>query len=164
MASPFETPRFSQFITICTHEYRNFLGLIRLQRHHKIWCPSPWGQAVEKTLRSMQQDEAAVVLEDYVVMPNHLHLLVLFHTCDRRLSHNFIATCKQGLARAMRAASPTEEPLWEKSFFQHTIQSTQSHYALSQSIRSHHDHWMYDSLYRPVLAANVAEPPAPWYP
>lgn len=163
-AEPWYAPYFSQFITLCTHEYRPTLGLIRLQHHHRLWRPSAWGQAAATVLEKLQTTETAHIVEEYVVMPNHIHLLVSFQTCDRRYAHHFITHCKQSLAQAMRAAEPSSGPFWEKSFFVQTIQTSHTHYAFSEALRTHHDQWQYDSLYVPCRPQPTADTSPYWYP
>ena len=159
-----DTLRFMQFITLSTHEYAPLLGLVRFQRHHKLWTPSPWGQAVTAGLEELRSHEGPVLSEDFVVMPNHIHLIAHFKSSDRRLSHNFVTTCKHMLASAMRAASPTTKPLWNKSFQAQTIHSQQALEALSASLCNHHERWQYDSLYVPHPTESLAKPPSLPYP
>lgn len=162
--SDWDTLQFTQFITLCTHECQPLFGLIRLQRHHQLWTPSPWGQAVIAGLEAIQEAHEQALLEDFVVMPNHIHMIALFRGCDRRLSHNFVTYCKHFLAQAIRDVSPTRQPVWAKSFHAQTIHSTHTHTALSESIRTHHERWPYDSLYCSSHPTLVAEPHRPWHP
>ena len=77
----YNTPGY-YFITICTKERQKLLcdvvgtGLldgpqIRL---------TPWGETAEKQLRTMRDFYDDIRLEHYVVMPNHVHLLL--HVLD----------------------------------------------------------------------------------
>lgn len=61
------------FITICTKNKKCILGTIK----HDHLIPSEIGQDLLEVLREASSKETATEIIQYVVMPNHVHLLVL---------------------------------------------------------------------------------------
>lgn len=138
-----------QFITICTHEKQHILGKIYKRKDEHIWQPSPWGLAASDGLKKLKLSSQLVMIQEYVVMPNHVHMLVLYKRCNDRLVKWFISHCKHIMAQHMLKVHYTSEPLWEKSFSGHYVQREYTQYALSQDMREHQSRWHYDSLNTP---------------
>ena len=72
------------FITICTHERENLFwetvgaSIARPQKVNLSAC----GQAVDSAIKEIPKHYAAVSLDHYVVMPNHVHLLLQINTLE----------------------------------------------------------------------------------
>ena len=66
------------FITVCTLERRNYfwknVGAI-IDRPQDVEL-SPYGKMVDNAIQSIPSAYPALSLESYVIMPNHIHLLV----------------------------------------------------------------------------------------
>ena len=70
------------FVTIWTHDRRCILS--RITVGEGLAPPavelSPVGQCVKEQLRALPKRYPAVHIDNYAIMPNHIHLLVSFHT------------------------------------------------------------------------------------
>ena len=67
------------FVTICTHEKRCILSTITVgDGVLDVPCVrlSPYGKIVEETLREIVNTYSWLSLDRYVIMPNHIHLLL----------------------------------------------------------------------------------------
>ena len=135
-----------QFITLCTHEKQTTLGRIYKDKNGFVWQPTVWGMAAEEGLRKLKLSSQLVLIQDYVIMPNHVHLLVLYRRCNDRVVKWFISHCKHTMAQHMLKAQHTNEPIWETSYSSHYVQREHTQLALSQNIREHKTRWHYDSL------------------
>ena len=60
------------FVTICTHEKRHTFGQIV----HAQFIASDLGKIVEDNIKSIPQHYQDVEILNYVVMPNHIHLVI----------------------------------------------------------------------------------------
>ena len=60
------------FITICTKDKAHTLGTVA-HAHVRL---TRYGEAVDETIRAIPEVYPNVILEHYVVMPNHIHLLL----------------------------------------------------------------------------------------
>lgn len=72
----YSTPN-AYFITVCTDKRKNLfwantanLGFLQL---------SPYGVAVEDAIKGIAKHYPAVSVDNYVIMPNHIHLLLQIH-------------------------------------------------------------------------------------
>ncbi len=61
------------FVTLCTHDRACLFGTVRDGMMH----PNEIGRAVDEEWRRSEDRRAEIVLDAYVVMPNHLHGIVL---------------------------------------------------------------------------------------
>ena len=68
------------FLTICTDKRKNLLSKIvggdDLGAPKKIIL-KPYGKIVEKYILSIEKAYDTVTVENYIIMPNHIHLLIL---------------------------------------------------------------------------------------
>ena len=67
------------FVTICSHEKRCILSTITVgDGVLDVPCVrlSPYGKIVEETLREIVNTYSWLSLDRYVIMPNHIHLLL----------------------------------------------------------------------------------------
>ena len=71
------------FITICTEHRKNLLSTIvggdDLGAPKKIVL-KPYGKITEKYILSIEEAYETVKVENYIIMPNHIHLLLLIDT------------------------------------------------------------------------------------
>ena len=61
------------FITICTRERENFLGIIA-DGSMKL---SPFGEIVEVCWENLPYHYPYIILNDFVIMPNHVHGIIV---------------------------------------------------------------------------------------
>ncbi len=71
------------FITICTENRKNLLSSV--VGGDDLGAPKeiilkPYGKIAEKYILSMEQAYDAISVENYIIMPNHIHLLILIDT------------------------------------------------------------------------------------
>ena len=68
--------RYSQpgyyFVTICTHDRQHLFGQIA----ELVMMLSPSGKMVHDLIPHMETRFATVSVDSYVVMPNHVHILI----------------------------------------------------------------------------------------
>ena len=68
------------FVTICTHDRRCILSDITVGALHEASAVSvsltQLGQIVDETIRSLPERYSDLTVDQYVVMPNHIHLLL----------------------------------------------------------------------------------------
>lgn len=136
-----------KYLTICTYQHEPTLGSIYRHEYKNVWQPSSWGKIAEETMAEIQQVCRSVVVEDYVVMPNHIHILLLTKHVHPRMVHWFMSKCKQRLTDNMLRIHDSATPIWEKSFLSQNVYMERTHDALCQTLREHRKTWQYDVLY-----------------
>jgi len=140
---------YAYFITICTEKQRNIFWQSvgastarpqesRLSRH---------GRIAEAKIREIPQHYPAVRVENYAVMPNHIHLLLLICADEhgRPMVAPTIATVVQQLKGAVTKAlgfSP-----WQKSFHDRVIRNQKEYETVWEYIDNNPARWQLDCFY-----------------
>jgi len=98
------------FITICTKKHKNFFGKIK----NGISCLNELGKIAEKEWIKTGDMRKDVILDEFVVMPNHFHCIielrnpVTYENCDREicLQNRGGCPCSKGSCQYSIDASP----------------------------------------------------------
>ena len=64
------------YVTICTHERRCIFGDVK--------ALSKYGKIAEEELLKISKHFGTVKLDKYMVMPNHIHAIIVISSDDRR--------------------------------------------------------------------------------
>lgn len=141
-----------QFMTLCTDRKRPILGSIVHDGEKNVWLPSVWDTAATKALTSLQQYNRTILIEDFVVMPNHIHLLLVYKTYRSNLSDWFAFYCKRYILHAMKRFRFSDMAVWEKNYEASYLHSEVIHSVFQQNIEEHVSRWHYDAYYTPTPA------------
>ena len=136
----------TQLVTLYTHGRLPTLGTIQLVSKAYVWKPNAWGKAAEAALKNMQYISHIVLVQEYVVMPNHIHLLVSYRHHTPHILNWFALRCKQMMSQPMLHAKQASCPIWERSFHNIEIRNDDTLRAVCENLREHHSHWPYDTL------------------
>ena len=142
----------SYFVTICTHERRCILSEIAVG-DGVLDVPyarlSPHGEIVAETLREMGKTYSWLSLDRYVIMPNHIHLLVQIG--DNRPSRTpaptnellpmLISTFKRFTNRKCGLQ------LWQRSYHERVIRNERDYQEIWEYIDTNPAKWAEDRYY-----------------
>lgn len=154
------------FVTICTKDKKNYFwnGSVDLQTFK--WCYvgatcgrpqnscirpknlplSDIGMIVADELEHWNQTYPAVSLHSYVIMPNHLHAIVVISNeeCGAQ-----VATTLGRMVNQFKGAATKKigEPIWQKSYFEHVIRNKEEYEIISKYIYENPFLWYCDELY-----------------
>jgi REP element-mobilizing transposase RayT len=88
---------------------------------------SPLGTVVARQLLAVTRDRPGVQLDAGMVMPDHLHFIVLLHGQPRTLTsvHLLVAALKATATNAARRDGilATRRPLWQRGFYDRVIRN-----------------------------------------
>lgn len=98
------------FVTCCSYRRRPYLANDRVHE--------AFGRFSKRA-----QDEFRIAVGQYVILPDHLHLFVCL-PAGIKLS-DWVGTLKRILAREVDACS--NDPVWQRGFFDHVLRSTESY-------------------------------------
>ena len=90
---------------------------------------------------------SAVSVDRFVIMPNHIHLLLQIHTdADGR---SMIAPTISTVVRLMKGAASKRAgfPLWQKGFCDHVVRSPRDYLDIWNYIEGNPGKWEEDVLY-----------------
>ena len=125
------------FVTICTHEKKCFFGMPgRLNRR---------GRCAEEGLRGIGTHFPGVSVDQYVVMPNHIHAIIVLPGGGAELSV-IIGQFKSAVTRMVREFDPGRV-LWQTSFHDHVIRHQADYQRIWSYIAANPMRWMDDCFY-----------------
>jgi REP element-mobilizing transposase RayT len=126
------------FITLCLHNRFRGLGVIRDGHVHL----SRLGQVVAEHWGRISTRDSGIALDEFIVMPDHLHGIVEF---DGRVSvtvPRVIAWFKgTSLVAARRAGLWGGTPLWQRGYYDHVIRGPRDRDTIRAYIRSNPVRW-----------------------
>ena len=132
----YSTPNY-YFITICCHEMRHLFG--------KADAPNSWGQIAAQGLEKIEHHFPGVRLDKYVIMPNHLHAILILQGTDTNLSVA-IGQFKSFVSRRIHQSSP-ECIVWQDRYHDHIIRNQKEYEKIWLYIDSNPANWEKDCHY-----------------
>ena len=137
------------FITVCTLERRNYfwknVGAI-IDRPQDVEL-SPYGKMVDNAIQSIPSAYPALSLESYVIMPNHIHLLV--RVCTDEYGRPLVAPTMSRVIKQRKGIVSKQAgiSIWQKSFHDHIIRNREDYEEHLRYIYENPMRWYYDELY-----------------
>lgn len=142
------------FVTVCTHDRRCILSRIdvgaaisRPQDTPIAVILTPYGEIVDQAIRNIPSIYPHISVDKYVIMPNHVHLILCIHGDD---AGRLIAapTVSRVIGHMKRWASKqTGIALWQKSFHEHIIRNEADYRQIGDYIASNPGKWAEDQYY-----------------
>ena len=128
------------FLTVCTKNRHCFLGEIQ----NGVMNLSDNGRIAAETLANIESIYPSVLLDSFVVMPNHLHLLVVL------LSERHNPTI-QRLVQQWKGVVTKQAgfPLWQDRFDDRIVYGAASFRRIKQYIRNNPALWKDDQFFEP---------------
>ncbi len=140
------------FVTLCTRERKAILSRIVVGPDALIGPRVellPIGKRVEYHLRRMEQVYAAVSIAHYVVMPNHIHLLLCIEgeNGPMRASGPTLSSMIRSLKRMV--TRETGGTIWQASYHDHIIRDENDFLKHWNYIDQNPARWTEDEFYVP---------------
>jgi REP element-mobilizing transposase RayT len=130
------------FITLCTHEKKCIFW--QGQKMNQL------GIIAKKHIENIGSHHNGVVVDKYVVMPNHIHMIVALHESD--LSVNYlVALFKTGVTKQIRKHYPKMQ-IWQRSFHDHIIRNQADYVRIWSYIDTNPQRWNEDCFYQDFRA------------
>lgn len=150
------------FITICTDEKRCILSTIRMAGSlaqtfvgdglaRPVVKLTNVGYIVEHQIEDIPKRFPTVSVDAYVIMPNHVHLLI---SLDGGAGGASPSPTVFDVMRAFKSLSTRqarsylgEKPLWQRAYYDHIIRNEKDHSEIWAYIEYNPLRWAEDSLY-----------------
>ena len=133
------------FITICTKNRRNlFWNAVGASIARPPERLSSYGRTVDDAIRVIPIHYPTVVLEKYVVMPNHVHLLLRISSDSGQPSPT-ISTVIQQMKGYVTKKSGAD--IWQKSFHDHVVRNESDYLEIWEYIENNPQKWALDCFY-----------------
>ena len=114
---------------------------------------SAFGEAAKREILSLPERYPYVEMANYVVMPNHLHLLlVIRETETTRLSvPQLVGVLKAKMTQSCKAAGYPNRKLFQTSFYDHVVRTEQDYAEIWAYIDGNPQKWLDDRFYTAEL-------------
>lgn len=155
------------FITICTKNRKNIFGDIpvgaagqppetgRLPDDTTNIQLNDFGRIVDEELRKSQIIRDEIILDQYVIMPNHIHCIIGITAGNnvggqpaaptRGTLSSFVNGFKSAVTTRINTLRNTPgESVWQRSFYDHIIRNERSLNALREYILANPANWEQD--------------------
>lgn len=133
------------FVTICTHEKKCIFG-----QPDQL---NQFGQICKDDLNALSSHFENVKIDHSVVMPNHIHAIVVIGCEDahgkRPNLNTVIGQFKSGVSRKIRKTEPDLQ-VWQRSYHDHIIRNRASYDKIWTYIETNSVRWNKDCFYREI--------------
>ena len=134
------------FVTICTHNREYILsdivgeGLCALPKN----ITTPIGKEIEKSIQYINDNYIGVTIDKYVIMPNHIHLIVILNDAGGHGNpplQNVIGQLKSYTTNKFGGC------LWQRSYHDHIIRDEKDYQKIWEYIDTNVVRWENDCFY-----------------
>ena len=130
------------FVTICTYEKKCIFGT--------AGNLNEMGRIAEQDLMRMDSHYAGIHMDQMVVMPNHIHAIVVIGCENKDMSYPSLNTVigqyKSGVTRKIRQLYPDVE-VWQRSYHDHVIRNRADYEKIWNYIEGNPSKWLEDCYY-----------------
>ncbi|MCL2761180.1 MAG: transposase [Desulfuromonadales bacterium] len=133
-------------VTMCVKDWHEMLGKIDVGANCVRPRLSEYGTIVEKEISSLSETYNSIKVIKYVVMPNHIHMIITIGSSGRT---KFAPTISRILKQFK--SSITKKigfSLWQKSFHDHIIRDEDDYLRIWQYIDENPARWNEDRYYK----------------
>ncbi len=148
------------FVTVCCHRHRCILGKIDNFQIHLNWA----GRLVAECWLEIPYHFANAVLDAFVVMPNHLHGIVVLNVGAQHaaplqrqtstvLRRNVSPGSLSAIVRSFKSAASKRfhehkrdlrVPLWQRNYYEHVVRNGEELDAIRRYIWTNAERWAED--------------------
>ena len=143
------------FVTICIEKRAEMLGKVVRECRGAHCAPahivlSDVGQNVEHAILQIPKHHPNVSVDKFVVMPNHVHMIVCLDKNDGRAMR--APTCRSSIPQIVRGMKETVTKtlgynMWQKSYHDHIIRNEADYRRIWEYIDTNPAKWREDCYY-----------------
>lgn len=143
------------FITICTknrkcilstienyNERRDLVGATIGRPCSSVICSKLTliGKTVEKYIKKMKIIYKNIDIDEYIIMPNHIHIILIINEKQKVTISQMIQQLKGIISKELK------ESIWQKLFYEHIIRCEKEYLQIKQYIQNNPYNWE-DDIY-----------------
>jgi len=143
------------FVTICTNKHHEIFGeIVGAGLVPTVVTPivqlSENGKIAENEIMKIEQHYDCVFIDCFVIMPNHVHLIIIISNDSGRATGraspsptlgNVIGGYKSGVSRLCGF------PVWQRSYHDHIIRDIDEHFKIAEYIKNNPATWLRDCFH-----------------
>ena len=137
----------SYFVTICTETHKEFLSSVKAEENKMPEVKlSEIGKIVEEEINEIQKRYERVTVERYVIMPNHVHLIIFIDGFNLKETEklptlsDIICSFKSLSARKIKKNFSIQK-VWQRSFYDHIIRNEKDYSVRCNYIEKNPFNW-----------------------
>ena len=100
---------------------------------------------VQAHIENLEKIRAGVKVDKYVIMPNHVHMIISLQDCSTSVSY-LLALFKTGVTKQIRQKYP-QLKVWQRSFHDHLIRNEADYQRIWMYIDTNPIRWEMDCFY-----------------
>ena len=137
------------FVTICTQDRKCILGRVAGTNpaHPPMVELSEYGRIVANAIYEIPKHYPAITIDNFVVMPNHIHLLLQIRTDDS--GRAMLAPAISRVVQQLKGAVTKQigHSIWQKLFHDHVVRGTEDYLKIWHYIADNPSKWEEDCFY-----------------
>ena len=122
------------FVTICTDRKQCIFG--------PVGKPNQIGNAAMQGIEAIPEHFPGVVVDEYVIMPNHVHMILILPQSKSNLS-SVVGSYKSYVSKMFHMEHPGVT-LWQRSFYDHIIRDENVYCEIKRYIQENPLKWNLD--------------------
>ena len=126
------------FITICVKDRLEILGKIKEDNYIRL---TRAGKIVKQNIGRLEEIYKNIKIEEYVVMPNHIHILIFIKYKNGTTISKIIKHLKANISREIKSS------IWQKSFYEHIIRNEKEYLKIKEYIQNNVINWSTDKYF-----------------
>ena len=139
------------FVTICTQNKNHLLSRIVGRGLAPAVQLTDYGKIAEQQLFLLKKRFPYIEIDNYVIMPNHIHIIFWFKSqtagaSPRPTLVDVVCAYKSLTTRECKKIKPIDK-LFQTSFYEHIIREGKDYEVKSQYIHENPLKWQFDELY-----------------
>lgn len=141
------------FITVCTQNRRKILSSIIVGEGFPLPQLTKYGDVVDRWIRNIPDKYSGISVDSYVIMPNHIHLLIGVIMDGGRgdpspTIHSIMGWLKYQTTKEINKMQGTVgEKVFQRSFYDHIIRDRENYEEHLRYIHENPLRWRCDALY-----------------
>ena len=143
------------FITVCTKNKQMTLGTIESNSLDKpvIWL-SDSGEIARRFIESISITGSDVYVPNYIIMPNHIHLILVAGADDEDGTPRAASPTKALIPKTINALKGLSSKkagfsMWQRSYYDHIIRNDEDYARIDEYITNNLASWQADRFYTP---------------
>ncbi len=139
------------FITVCTQNRDYLFGEI-IDEKMKL---NDAGRMIDKQWHELPKRFNHISLDEYVVMPNHLHGIIVIRTTEANTNISNIVGAFKSITtheyiKGVKNSNwpPFDKKIWQRNYYEHVIRNDESLYETREYIINNPMNWQQDNMNR----------------
>ena len=126
------------FVTICADGHKCLFGSVIPTESNGEMCLNHNGVVLDRHFRDLSNRYSFAELNKYVIMPNHVHMIIALDNNNRVSLTQIIGLFKSGVSRELGFS------VWQRSYYDHIIRNETDYKKIWDYIENNPARWATD--------------------